>query len=122
MQNLKISYFYRDGSNYKTPGYDHVLKGSLSPIERREIEMTCQDEEYFIPEQVGLPDSYAQFAEQGYGYEEQDDHVFNELTDLELVNEEPTLEMTAQELLARFREVRANGGWDLLAATTSKGW
>lgn len=125
MKNLKLNYFYRDASNYKTPGHELIFAGPISPIEMREIQMTCEDEQYFIPDAVGLPDSRLQFEESGSPvYEEQDDHVFNEIFDdgLALVTEEPNQEMTAQELLARFREVRSNGGWNSLAAMESRGW
>ena len=35
--SLKISYFYRDGSNYKTPGFRFVLAGELTEEEGLEL-------------------------------------------------------------------------------------
>ena len=116
--NLCFGYFYRDASNYKTPGYDMVLAGPISAIEVEEIRQTLDDGQFIIPGDLDLPDSRHQFAEGGVtSYDEDDDHVYNEVTDLELTDADPTRDdLTAQDLLARFRQVRKNGGWNLLAA------
>lgn len=53
--NTKISYLYRDASNYKA--YNEVIiKGKISPEQINQIMECLDDGEYFIPCQIGFPE------------------------------------------------------------------
>lgn len=102
--NTKISYLYRDASNYKMPN-EVVIAG---PITEHQISiiMDCLEcRENFIPSQVGLP-------EERFGEWTEDDHCWFELQrcGFEATGEEPDVYITADELVGKFLE--AKGNWD----------
>lgn len=102
--NTKISYLYRDASNYKMPN-DIVIAGLITE-HQIDIIMDCLDGgQYFIPKQVGLP-------EERFGEWTEDDHCWFELHRDSFVatGEEPGADLTADELVWRFRE--AKGNWN----------
>ena len=117
--NTIIRYMYRDGSNYKN--FMHaIVKGEITDEGREVIAKSLDDCGYFIPQQVGLPDAHFK----GYPLSE-DDHCWctlqvtppsdedydpNVPDDLTLTNDEPTLDMTIEELVEAFR--KAEGAWD----------
>lgn len=104
--NTKIHYQYRDGCNYKTQN-EVIISGVLTEDEKREIvEECCNDCEYFIPSQVGLPENRPD------DFPTEDDHCWFELKTegLTETTEAPTVEITAKELLERFRS--AKGNWN----------
>lgn len=53
--NTKIHYLYRDADNYKVHN-SCVIKGVLTPEQINVILSCCDAGEYFIPNQVGLPE------------------------------------------------------------------
>lgn len=101
--NTRINYLYRDASNYKKHN-EVIIRGVLTD-QQIDIIMSCLEAgEYFIPEQVGLPevrsdDSWTE-----------DDHVWFELyrDGFEEVSMEPTVELTAAEVVERFLRVKEN--------------
>lgn len=53
--NTKLNYLYRDADNYKMPN-SCVVIGEISEAQIAEV-ISCLDcGEYFIPQQVGLPE------------------------------------------------------------------
>lgn len=103
--NTKISYLYCDASNYKKDN-TAVIEGELSPEQQKKI-LSCLDEElFFIPELVGLP-------EERFDAWTEDDHDWFELCDedFSLTNDEPSVDITAEELVKRFEAASALD-WD----------
>ena len=100
--NTRISYLYRDGSNYKMPN-EAVIAGPMTE-HQIEIIMGCLDcREYFIPKQVGLP-------EERFGEWTEDDHCWFEMGRDGFVptDAEPTVDMTSEETVGRFLEAKGN--------------
>ena len=102
LPNTRINYLYRDASNYKVPN-NVVIKGILSKKEIELILDSLNEEEYFIPEQVGFP------AER-FGDITEDDHCWMELTkeDFTLSMATPTIDLTSAEVIERFRKAKDN--------------
>lgn len=116
--NTRLSYLYRDASNYKT-SQTVVLAGEASEADRTLIDSRLDQGEWFIPSEVGLRDLQRDFQSGGNLYE--DDHVWHELdvaADIEETNAAPTVGMTWGELVARFAAVSE---WDVAAATKRVG-
>ncbi len=88
IMNTKISYLYRDASNYKLFN-EVIIEGSLK-IEQ--LKPFLFDEQFFVPEQLNIP--RLQFEIQN-----EDDHDWHEIESLEDSNEKPNLEITATQLL-----------------------
>lgn len=104
MKNTKISYLYRDASNYKKLN-EAVVEGAISEEQIDSI-MGCLDfGEYFIPKQVGLPETR-------FGEVTSDDHCWFELSrdGFSLTDEEADTGMDVEELVRVFLE--ALGKWD----------
>ena len=104
--NTRLDYLYRDASNYKK--YTScIIKGQFTEKQKKEILDTLSVGEYFIPEQVGLPaNRFEDFTE--------DDHPFCEISDEDIYEtlQNPTVNMTAEELYENFMRVKATG-WDI---------
>lgn len=102
-KNTKISYLYRDASNWKVHN-ECVIKGVLSPAQIKTI-LDCCDCEYFIPSNVGLPEKrFEKWTE--------DDHIwfeFNEWEDcFEETLEPANVNITCDELVAAFERCKDN--------------
>lgn len=103
--NTKISYMYRDADNYKTWS-EEILKGEISVQQLMTIVDCLDDKMYFIPSQVGLP-------EVRFDNVTEADHCWFELypkQDFNRTVQEPTIDMTVDELVKRFQA--AKGRWD----------
>lgn len=100
--NTRISYLYRDASNYKMQNAA-VVFGSISE-DQIGIIIDCLDGgEYFIPNQVGLPEErFAEWTE--------DDHCWFELHSdgFTATREEPGVDMSIDELIGKFLEAKGN--------------
>lgn len=102
--NTRVSYLYRDASNYKSWN-EVILAGTLTKEQVRTIMSLCDSGEYFIPSQVGLPEvRFSDISE--------DDHVWFELAEegFQMTTAKPTELITAEELYQNFLSV--NGKWD----------
>lgn len=100
--NTRISYLYRDASNYKQHN-EVVVPGTFTP-EQIEAIIGCLDAgEYFIPAQVSLP-------EKRFGNITEDDHCWFELSrnGFEETDAEPNIDMTPDEVVAKFLEAKEN--------------
>ena len=104
MENTKIYYLYRDASNYKK-GNEAIVEGAITQ-EQIDTIMDCLDEgEYFIPKQVGLPEvRFDKITEDDHCWFELDKYGFT------ATDEEPTVRMTIDELVEKFKA--ASGNWD----------
>ena len=115
--NTKISYLYRDADNYKV-GNTAVVAGEISEEDRQYIFGHClDDDEWFIPHKVGLPEKT--FADLGYKYDADADHPYFELESMELTDEQPTVNVTAEQLVERFKAF-SDRNWMKEEADTAK--
>lgn len=109
--STRFEYLYRDASNYKA--YGHVLlEGVLSVAEREEIVARLEDGELFIAEQVGVPALYEMLYKSSDGPTTSDHcwHEFDQFSDDAVIKDGDRIWGTVEELLSKFRSVRA---WDL---------
>ena len=109
--NTRICYLYRDASNYKQH-HEIVVEGELC---FDDLKPFLIDGIFFIPHDVGLPELQKNFAAQGFAFPDEDDHVWHELEACEPTEDDPTLDICADELRERFRSAHA-GGWDIRGA------
>lgn len=105
-KNTRICYLYRDADNYKMTT-EVVIKGMFTEAEVEEIFSLCDEGEYLIPHQVGLPENRFEI------WDDQSDHCWFELSEdgFETTDDPWTEDVTAQELLSAFRKA-AEEGWD----------
>lgn len=103
--NTKIHYLYRDADNYKVHN-SCVIKGVLTPAQIDIILGCCDAGEYFIPNQVGLPER--KFEK----FDSQVDHCWFELTrdDFEYTDQPANVPVTAQQLTDHF--IAAKYSWN----------
>ena len=104
--NTKIHYLYRDADNYKVHN-SCVIKGVLTPEQINVILSCCDAGEYFIPNQVGLPERKFEKIDP------QVDHCWFELTrdDFEYTDQPANVPVTAQQLTDHF--IAAKDSWNL---------
>ena len=95
--NTQINYLYRDADNYKSFN-NCVIRGQLTPEQKSEIKGCLEHGEFFIPSLVGLP-------EEKFGTETSADHEWFEWIDAEDTDLQWTVGVTAEELVAKFREM-----------------
>ena len=93
--NTKIHYLYRDADNYKVHN-SCVIKGVLTPEQINVILSCCDAGEYFIPNQVGLPERKFEKIDP------QVDHCWFELTrdDFEYTDQPATPQIPEPEITA----------------------
>ena len=98
--NTRISYLYRDACNYKVQNVA-VVKGLMSGEQQQQILNCLIDGENFIPRMVGLP-------EQRFGTWTDDDVDWFEFQtgSFEYTCEDPTVDMTIDELVCRFKNAK----------------
>ena len=115
--NTRIEYLYRDANNYKV-GNTAVVAGEISEDDRLYIFDNCLDDgEYFIPSKVGLPEKT--FVDLGYKYDAEADHPYFELESMELTDEHPTVNVTAEQVVERSKAF-SDGNWMEEEADTAK--
>ena len=104
-ENTRINYLYRDASNYRVSN-SCIVRGHMTEEQRRTILSAMDEEMYFIPSAVGMP-------EKKFETETEDDHPFFELTceDFEGTDEPPTLDISCEELAERFAAAAINGAF-----------
>jgi len=91
--NTRISYMYRDACNFKQ-FEEVVIRGRVS---LEELDPYLDDQCLFIPEEIGLPELQKRFGEQGFKFPTEDDHEFHELLDCIPTEEEPEVDVSAEE-------------------------
>lgn len=94
--NTKISYLYRDVSNYKVPN-ECIVRGLLTDEQTKAI-LDCLDRDNFIPSQVGLPER--RFDR----FDPEEDTCWFELYEsgFDPTDAEATVDLSVDELVSRF--------------------
>lgn len=94
--NTKISYLYRDASNYKVPN-ECIVRGLLTDEQTKAI-LDCLDRDNFIPSQVGLPER--RFDR----FDPEEDTCWFELYEsgFEPTDAEATVDLSVDELVSHF--------------------
>lgn len=94
--NTRISYLYRDASNYKVPN-ECIVRGLLTDEQTNAI-LDCLDGDNFIPSQVGLPER--RFDR----FDPEEDTCWFELYEsgFDPTDAEATVDMSVEELVSRF--------------------
>lgn len=102
--NTRISYLYRDASNYKMLN-EAIVHGSITKYQIDIIMGCLKYGENFIPSQIGLP-------EKRFGELTEDDHCWFELqkSGFASTEDDPGVGMTVDELVKKFLEMKGN--WD----------
>ena len=110
--NTRMTYLYRDASNYKQ-GNEVVLAGTITEEQKKIIAKALFDFDvrhqigYFIPAQIGLPE--VRFEEVT-----ENDYCFFELCmnkDFSETGYVPTVEMTVEDVTRAIAKA-GNDGWD----------
>lgn len=99
--NTRINYLYRDADNYKAHN-ECVVRGEITS-EQKAVIISCLDEgEFFIPRLVGMPERKFDT------YDPTSDHPWMELREdgFENTKEEPTVDVTVEEIVERFVQCR----------------
>lgn len=94
--NTRFEYMYRDGQNYKQ--YNEVVIAREFTLDQ--LRPHLYEGEFFVPSEVGLDDL------QEYPYRSCD-HVWHGLVSAEPTSGTPTVDVSAEELVERFREAGA---------------
>ncbi len=105
-RNTRLAYRYRDASGYRQ-SEEIILAGELSF--QRDIQPYLYEGEFFIPDQVGLPNLQARF----FDFPIEDDHPWHTIADVSLTDDVPTVQITADELRHLFRSVMWDAGRDV---------
>lgn len=109
-RNTKVSYYYRCGANYKHPG-EIILPGTpkqgVKDFERALTE-ACDVDGQFIAHQVKVPERFPWMTGEG-SYNDQYDHCFHTLLNVEIVREAPNSTITPEQLVAAFEKAHRDG-------------
>ena len=106
--NLKLSYLYRDASNYKRHG-EIVLAGlpeeGVATFEAA-LRNALHEGAFFIAGQVGVPEVFHWL----HGYARgDDDHCYHEFSGVEATDSAPTDPRTPAVLLAAYQKASREG-------------
>lgn len=104
MNNTWLWYMYRDAANYKVHT-DVVLEGAMTEEQWQTVLTCCDNYELFAPDKVGL--AARDFVSLGYAPYEDDPELF-EIVDYYLTDLAPTVQMTVEELVAKFQANKGN--------------
>ena len=100
-----FEYMYRDASNCKAFGL-LLLHGDFTEQHEAAIKQRCEDAEYFVAEQLGIPPLYEQLWDQ-YGGPNGDDHAWHEFIGLRAPSHDELIALkawgTLEDMLVRFR-------------------
>jgi hypothetical protein len=95
--NIKFSYLYRDGANYKN--FNEIVFANPNMISRKETEEIIRknliDGKWFISDDWNLPDMH--FKE--FGYDSEIDHDWHEFESIEETPEAITVENNIEDFL-----------------------
>lgn len=100
--NTRITYLYRDAGNYKRWN-ECVVQGRMTAAQVHEILGCCDDGEYFIPSQAGMP-------EEKFSETTEDDHCWFEIGEgsFAMTLQPPTEHITVDKLVMAFRKCKGN--------------
>ena len=104
--NIRFSYLYRDGANYKNYGdivYHNPHERSLSEIDKK-IKQHLINGLWFVATHWGLEDLY--FAE--YGWDEKVDHTWHEFIEVTETPEGPC-SRSIEDLLSSINQTKVRG-------------
>ena len=121
MSNTQVAYLYRDACNFKAYG-GAVFTGPPDPALVARLLAARDDDQFLVPEQVGLEHPGNSMGERFP--DEEDDHGFVELEadDITEVTTAPTDGRTFAEFVDAC-EAAAETGWDPdLAISAAGGW
>ncbi len=107
--NTRFGYMYRDACNYKTFN-EIVVAGVLA---EKDIEPYLRDKTYFIPSEIKLID----LQEEVFTV---NDHIWHEIEFLSSTTDDPTTDITAEELINNFR-VAHQSDWNEYDVCKRKG-
>ncbi|RYD56871.1 MAG: hypothetical protein EOP56_10795 [Sphingobacteriales bacterium] len=100
--NIKLSYLYRDGANYKQfneeifSNRNHLELGYID----EEIRKCLIDGEWFYVDQWGLKYMHV------HPWDNEIDHTWHEFDSVEEINEKPTTAVDISELLAKIMAIK----------------
>lgn len=102
MNNIKLSYLYRDGSNYKNYGYVIFAGDACDDLKDLKLLISANliDSTWFYNDEWELPDLHFDH------WESSDDHTFHEYEGIEFTKEQPTTLTTATQFKNRLRTLR----------------
>ena len=111
--NTRILYMYRDAGNNKVYG-DVVIHGTFTESQLEWINSLLSrfPENGFLPDKVGLPGLQENFLA-GSSYDSELDHDWHELEGVEVTGDEPSLKLSAKEVVQHFSSIEKEG-WDQL--------
>lgn len=101
--NTIFSYLYRDASNYKLY-HEEIIQGELT---FEQIQPYLDQNLYFIPAMIGMK------ALEFEVWDQDEDHIWHEIEMLSLTDKEPTIELTADEIISKLKQnqpMNINGG------------
>jgi hypothetical protein len=103
----EFRYLYRDASNYKAYG-SLILRGLATEIDKAALIERLEAGEFFVAEQVGIPDLYEPLVALSGGVTH-DDHAWHAFESIALVAHEnsSTAWGTVEDLLKRFAAVQS---------------
>ncbi len=108
--NTLIEYRYVDASNNKVSGRA-VLEGRIPETEVARMVASLDEDMYFIPGQVGLPDLQGEFTD-GPAWNGEVDHVWHVLAGLSYTDEAPTPGLDSGHVETLTSEWPDKDGWD----------
>ena len=111
--NTRINYLYRDAANFKVPN-TAVVSGEISSEDWKYIIGYCVESgEDFIPGKVGLPE--VKMTDLGYAPDDELDGPYFELQSMEPTNDLPTVDISAEQLVERFKALAGKNWmeWDV---------
>ena len=115
MKNTVIKYMYRDAANYKL-FFEEVVAGLVPQTYVDELSALGEDLDFmeFYPEKVGLP--APTFVDIGYAPYD-DDPTCHELIGLDYTEREPTVDMTAEQLIDALKQDGVFGSVSVFMST-----
>lgn len=115
--NTKISYEYRDGSNYRRHG-EWTVRGMCSQDQADRLRTACLQDDgrhFFVPSAVGIPSMTPDAA----GWDDDLDHPMHSIVDIEMTGEIADDDRSVTDLIEAFsgRDWEADGAAATAAAT-----
>ena len=106
--NTEFVYFYRDGSNYKSPYQHWVFSGDITEDQTRRLMSALPKDNCFVAEQVDVPTCYI-FEDGRHEYAPDEDHGWHEFHSVGLTRELADDVRTIEEFIKCFETVNLQG-------------